>query len=454
MQVVCRGFTTCIDAADTNGDGLIGAGDSGACAIPPTTTPTLTNSPTHTPTATGTVTSTPTNTAIPTAAFPASGQTTSYAADRYGAPNSAVPDDGAIRSGARLSYVDNGDGTITDLNTGLMWEKKGDDDGLHDRDLAFMWSDLYLEDPNTDTIWDWLDHINAEGGTGFAGYSDWRVPNVQELLSIVDFGRHFMAADPVFNTGCAAGCTPTTCSCTGFNNYWSSTTTSLGGEGGWLVEYTNGAVSAASKVSLATVRAVRGGLSAPVLPATGQKVSYTANKNGVANAVVADDGSVQAGRAAHFADNGNGTITDLNTGLVWEKKSADGSLHDEAHRYPWSSTSVDTVWDWLAQINAEGGSGFAGYNDWRLPNAKEMLSIAEYQLSPPAVPPAFNDGCLSGCTVLTCSCMSSQLYWSSTTQAQVQSLAWSGNWLQANIIRSDKTSASRVRAVRGGILPE
>ena len=56
--------------------------------------------------------------------FPATGQTTAYRADtltRQGAP---VPDNGTVRAGAPLRFTDNWDGTITDNNTGLMWEKK------------------------------------------------------------------------------------------------------------------------------------------------------------------------------------------------------------------------------------------------------------------------------------------------------------------------------------------
>jgi hypothetical protein len=54
-------------------------------------------------------------------AFPATGQTRVY----------AVGDDGTVEAGAALSYTDNGDGTITDNNTKLMWEKKDQDSGLH-----------------------------------------------------------------------------------------------------------------------------------------------------------------------------------------------------------------------------------------------------------------------------------------------------------------------------------
>ena len=69
----------------------------------------------------------------------------------------AVADDGAVQAGAPLSFTDNGDGTITDNNTHLMWEKKGDGGGLHDKDNTYSWSG------NGETIWDWLDDVNAEG---------------------------------------------------------------------------------------------------------------------------------------------------------------------------------------------------------------------------------------------------------------------------------------------------
>lgn len=117
--------------------------------------------------------------------FPATGQTTAYTADKNDGIDGAVavPDDGTVQAGTTLNYQDNGDGTITDLNTGLMWEKKDDTGGLHQWDNTYVWSG----DGSQETIWDWLDDINAEGGTGFAGHSDWRIPNVKELQSIVNY---------------------------------------------------------------------------------------------------------------------------------------------------------------------------------------------------------------------------------------------------------------------------
>src|SRR2546430_848035 len=59
--------------------------------------------------------------------FPATGQTTSSPRPPYHAG-----DDGDIQAGATLSYTDNGDGTITDNNTCLMWGKKSEDGSIHE----------------------------------------------------------------------------------------------------------------------------------------------------------------------------------------------------------------------------------------------------------------------------------------------------------------------------------
>ncbi|HEX7186452.1 MAG TPA: DUF1566 domain-containing protein [Thermoanaerobaculia bacterium] len=380
--------------------------------------------------------------------LPATGQTTAYTANKNDniAGAVAVPDDGTVQAGASLSYTDNGDGTITDNNTGLMWEKKGDNGGLHDKDNGYVWSGTGTQE----TIWDWLDDINAEGGAGFAGYNDWRIPNAKELQSLVNFQNAPPMTSAAFNGGCVAGATVLTGSCTAVTNYWSSTTWARSTGMAWGVSFYEGLLYPYDKAAGLRVRAVRGGSSGPTaFPATGQTTTYTANKNdGIPGAVaVPDDGTVQAGAPLSFTDNGNGTITDNNIGLVWEKKSDDGNrLHDKDNYYWWSGNGdQETIWDWLEDVNREG---FGGYSDWRVPNARELLSIANFQ-SQWAVSPAFQNNCVPGATVLTGSCTFQSAYWTSTTRVSSGFEAWYvDNY--GSVAPYLNPSTFRVRAVRGG----
>jgi hypothetical protein len=190
-------------------------------------------------------------------AFPASGQTTAFPAEKNDNMTGAiaVPDDGTVRAGADLSYTDNGDGTITDNNTGLMWEKKSDDSGLHDKDNVYNWSGSGSQE----TIWDWLEKINTQGGTGFAGYNDWRIPNVKELQSIVNYQNTPLPVSAAFNSNCVAGATVLTGSCTSQQNYWSSSTWLESTTLVWYVSFNYGDVTPETKGATFRVRAVRGG---------------------------------------------------------------------------------------------------------------------------------------------------------------------------------------------------
>ncbi len=219
-------------------------------------------------------------------------------------------------------------------------------------------------------------------------------------------------------------------------------------------------------------------------PATGQTTS----------SVTGDDGSVEAGAPLRYVDNADGTITDLNTGLMWEKKiELDGvvngaDLHDADNCYPWAGscqtggaacgTNVDcgangpcnavdcqssplaggtTIFQWVAALNVESaGAGFAGHTDWRVPNVRELQSIADYGASSPAVSTAFNGAnCGPSCTDLTnpaCSCT----YWvgpyrSSTTYAGLPDYALNVDFLVGSAGIYPKSVSAAVRAVRGGL---
>jgi hypothetical protein len=189
--------------------------------------------------------------------FPASGQVTAYGAGS----------DGDLESGGTLSYTDNGDGTITDNNTGLMWEKKSDTGSFHGNDQSYTWCvDVGNNGCDTNNMdgtiaTTFLANLN---GSFFAGYTDWRIPNVKELESIANYEGFSPAVDPAFHhSATCAGCTnstPTACSCTTSLPYWSSTNRDL--STAWTVNFLDGTVSATNKsgfFSARPVRAVRGG---------------------------------------------------------------------------------------------------------------------------------------------------------------------------------------------------
>jgi hypothetical protein len=172
------------------------------------------------------------------------GQTECWDATGSLVPCSGTGQDGELQKGLSRVYVDNGDGTITDMRTGLMWEKLSEDGSIHDRNTRYTWADAFA-----------VKVAALNGGGGFAGYTDWRVPNVNELQSLVNYGGPTTA--PEFNTVCAPGCTVLTCSCTWPGPYHSSTSRQDLPTFVWQVDFSYGAVYFAN--NFAYVRAVRGG---------------------------------------------------------------------------------------------------------------------------------------------------------------------------------------------------
>jgi len=187
-------------------------------------------------------------------AFPATGQTTCWDSSGNEIVCEGTGQDGDIQAGAKLSYMDNGL-TITDKNTKLEWMKKDNNNG----DCASLPGSL---DHDCNFTWDEAFAFVADLNTApcFAGHCDWRVPNVKELMSIVNYGNQSPMISAEFNNGCESGaCTVNECSCTESVAHWSSTSHESPDDAKW-VSFNDGEVQSGSKGTDWPVRAVRGGL--------------------------------------------------------------------------------------------------------------------------------------------------------------------------------------------------
>jgi hypothetical protein len=190
---------------------------------------------------------------------------------------------------------------------------------------------------------------------------------------------------------------------------------------------------------------VAGTLSSGGVLKTGQTTAYGTGT----------DGDLRNGASHTFTDNGDGTITDNTTGLMWEKKSRDGSIHDYGNTYTWSGASYGGTYimdgtitgTFLAMLNS--GGGFVGHTDWRIPNSFELYTLENFE-NTPSVDAVFNTNCAPGCTVTTCSCTSLNPYWSSSTRTEAYGSAFFVSFYIPQVANDVKTSFWNVRAVRGG----
>lgn len=132
-----------------------------------------------------------------------------------------------LGAGIVFGFSDNGDNTISDSRTGLLWQKQ--DDG---------------------TTRTWENAITYCEGLALAGNSDWRLPNIKELFTIVDNTKYYPAIDTTYFPNTQSE----------YLGYWSSTTNAGVTSNALYVSFFSGSVATNfDKTSSFLVRCVRGG---------------------------------------------------------------------------------------------------------------------------------------------------------------------------------------------------
>lgn len=156
---------------------------------------------------------------------------------------------------------------------------------------------------------------------------------------------------------------------------------------------------------------------------TGQTSSYATG----------DDGILQKGVAwpdPRFTDNGDGTVTDNLTGLIWLQDANRGGAMTWAAAVSYCNSLADDG-------SALTDGSVAG--DWRLPNEKELLSLVDFSQDSPALPAGH---AFTGVQALA--------YWSSTTNAGLPTNAWALYMASGYTLFTVKTNTNYVWPVRGG----
>jgi hypothetical protein len=249
---------------------------------------------------------------------------------------------------SKYRFVDDNKDVVEDLVTGLMWN-----------------SNPFKFNKEKKTYQEAMEGLDAFNAHKLGGFDDWRIPTIKELYSLADFSGLFgfdaETSEPffdknffnlpdvpeVFNPGDRFLDTQSVTSTIYRSKTLGSTTTMFG------YNFRDGYLKGYPSTKTFTVFYVRG------------------NKNYGQNM---------------FVDNGDGTISDLATGLMWMKY--DTGMFD-------LGPAGNGKMDWKSAMKHCAGLQYAGYGDWRLPDAKQLHSIVDYERCPdvtdsPAINPLFD----------------------------------------------------------------
>ena len=248
--------------------------------------------------------------------------------------------------------TDNGDGTISDNVTGLMWQQ-GD---------------------GGEMTWD--DAVTYASNLSFATYTDWRLPTSHELLNILNYESNPAIDETYFPYD--------------DNDFW------------W------GATEFVDDANRIWVTNAGGGIGPHPKDET---ISAGGEKDFRPRCV---RGSIVV---SSFTDNSNGTVTDSRTDLMWAQ-------------------SDFSVMDWEGALAFAETSSYASYDDWRVPNIKELRSISDDTESNPSV-----DATYFGF-------ITSINYWASTTESNNSTRAWDIDYSSGLVSYAEKTLDRGVLLVR------
>jgi len=244
------------------------------------------------------------------ASFLKTGQVLSYNANGNLITDGSIKDDGYYKKGLSRSYSRDGDIVIDNI-TGLQWQdnesitrpwltQKNYDDGNYN-DTTGMTASTYCSE------------------LSYQGSDDWRLPSIDELKTIIDFGEYPAVTENIFHH-------------ISLDVYFSSSSTGSSSDAAWTIDFEDGVSHYASKKSSFSVRCVK-------------------------------EASLES---SSFSRSTDGVVTDARTKLQWQ-----------------DNAEVKTVErSWEGALEYCESLTLSGKKDWRLPNNNELYSIIDRSRSP------------------------------------------------------------------------
>lgn len=284
---------------------------------------------------------------------------------------------------AQAEYLHNGGATVYDTTTGLLWMRCP---------LGKTWTGSACSGTESKLTW-----AQAKAQIiDFSGRSDWRLPNVRELQSLLSLENYNPAIDSFAFPG------------TPGSSFWSSTADAYASSEGWYVSFVEGTTGHALNDYLGTP------LTLPV-----RMVSGVPDASAHATARPASD----------YADLGSGMAKHLPTGLIWQRCARGQNWTGSTC----SGTALSYTWEQAMTVT----DGTGGFGDWRLPTQKELLTLVDYTLNSPAINRSwFPNSPASG-------------FWSATNYVQIAARAsWRVVFNDGMVLPLDRDTPGNVRLVR------
>ncbi len=230
-------------------------------------------------------------------------------------------------AGIQPAYRNNGDGTVSDLNTGLMWQKVHNATRISGQAAEAACNNLEL-----------------------GGYTDWRLPAIKELFSLADFRGNQYAQRPYIDT-------------TYFDIEYAADVELTGTH---RVEMMGQTWSGTFRPDQSNVLYFFNFFDGHI---KSQFYSTADPANGTLfyRCVRGSSYGINA-----FSNNGDGTVSDLATGMMWQQTNGEQSPGDYQFNWEEALSYCETL-------------SLAGHTNWRLPNIKELQSIVDYTRADPAL---------------------------------------------------------------------